>query len=83
MVSGQIKRDYTTKHPRLRAYKNDALDLLNTFMEYELVYVPRSQNILANGLAYVASSRQRPHDEKQFIFQTKYRPTMPDNEKYW
>ena len=49
---------------------------------YELVFVPRSQNILANGLACAASSYQRPLSDKQIIIQTKYRPAVPDNEKY-
>ena len=75
--------EYTAKHPRLRAYRNDAIDLLKTFVEYELVFVPRSQNIIANGLAYIASSYHKSPNDKQIIIQTKYRLAVPDNEKYW
>ena len=59
------------------------MDLLKTFEEYELVFVPRHQKILANGLVCTASSCQRPYDSKQFTVQVKYRPAVPDNEKYW
>ena len=59
------------------------MDLLKTFVEYELVFVPRSQNILANGWACAAISYQRSHSDKQLIIQTKYRPLVPNNEKYW
>ena len=56
--------EYTNKHLRLRAYRNYAMDLLKTFEEYELVFVPRSQKILANGLACASSSCQRPYEKK-------------------
>ena len=83
LVIKQVNGEYTTKHPRLRAYRNDAMDILKTFVEYELVFVPRSQNILSNGLACAASSYQRSHKDKNFTIQTKYKPEVPDNEKYW
>ena len=75
--------EYTVKHPRLRAYRNDAMELLKTFVEYELVFVPRSRNIIANGLACIASAYHKPPSDNQIIIQTKYRPAVPDNEKYW
>lgn len=83
IVIKQVNKEYTTKHPRLRAYRNDAMDLLKTFIEYELVFVPRSQNIVANGLACITSSYQKSPSDKKIIIQTKYRPAVPDNEKYW
>ena len=51
MIIKQVKGEYTARHPRLRAYRNDTMDLLKTFVEYDLVFVPMSQNIIANGLA--------------------------------
>ena len=59
------------------------MDLLKTFVEYELVFIPRSQNIIANGLACIASSYHKSPSDKKIIIQTKYRPAVPDNEKYW
>ena len=82
LIIKQVNGEYTVKHPRLMAYRNDTLDLLKTFVEYELVFVPRSQNTIANGLSYVASSYHKPPSDQQIIIQTKFRPSVPDNEKY-
>ena len=75
--------EYTAKHPRLRAYKNDAMDLLKTFVEYELVFVPRIHNAVENGLACMASSYHKPPSDQKIIIQMKFRPAVLDNDKYW
>jgi ribonuclease HI len=51
LIIKQIKGEYFAKHPRLRAYRNVVLDLLQCFTEYDLQVIPRGQNILADGLA--------------------------------
>ena len=71
LIIKQVNGEYIAKHRRLRAYRNDAMDLLKTFVEYELVFVPRSQNIIVNGLACIGSSYHKPPSEKQIIIQTK------------
>ena len=58
LVNRQIKGEYTAKKPRLKAYRDDSLDILKTFTEYDLTFVPRNQNILANDLAFAASTYQ-------------------------
>ena len=83
MIIRQVNGEYTAKHPRLRAYRDDAMDLLKTFVEFQLTFIPRNQHILANGLAFVASTCLRPYESKQYTIQVKYRPVVPDNEKYW
>ena len=60
LIIKHVNGEYAVKNPRLRAYRNDAMDLLKTFVEYELVFVPRSQNVIVNGLACVASSYHKP-----------------------
>lgn len=40
LIIKQIKREYAAKHPRLRAYGNDVLEFLQTFVEYDLVVIP-------------------------------------------
>lgn len=67
LIIKQVNGEYTVKHPRLRAYRNDTMDLLKTFVEYKLVFVPRSQNAIANGLACVASSYHKPPSDQQII----------------
>ena len=44
MVITQVKGIYQKKQPRLRAYKNFALDLLKEFSEYDLSAIPREKN---------------------------------------
>ena len=83
LIIKKIKYQCQTKHPRLRAYRNDAMDILKKFMEYELVFVPRSQNVIANGLACLDSSYPKTPVDQQIVIQTKFRSAVPDNEKYW
>ena len=78
----KVNGEYTAKHTRLRAYRNDTMELLKTFVEYELVFVPRSQNVIANGLACLASSYPKTPIDQRIIIQTIFRPAVPDNEKY-
>ena len=56
------------------------MDLLKTFVEIQLTFVPRNQNIIANGLAFAASTFLRPYKSKQYTVQVKYIPAVPDNE---
>ena len=83
LVIKQVNGEYTAKHPRLRAYRNDTMDLLKTFVEYKLVFVPRSQNVIANGLACLSSSYPKTPSDQKNIIQTKFRPVVLENEKYW
>ena len=71
------------KHPRLRAYKDDSMDLLKYFTEFQLTLVPKDQNSFSSGLALVASTCLRPWERKQYAIQEKFRPTVPNNKRYW
>jgi ribonuclease HI len=44
LIINQVKGIYQAKHPRLRAYRNIVLDLLEEFSEYNLSVIPRGQN---------------------------------------
>ena len=46
---------YQAKHPRMRAYRNLVLDLLESFKEYQLSVIPRSQNHIVDSLVVAAS----------------------------
>ena len=78
-----IKGNYSAKNPRLREYRNVSLDLLKTFEKYELTFIPRAQNSLANELPFPASTCQIPHANEQFTVKFKSRPIVPDNIDYW
>lgn len=83
MIIKQVNGEYTAKHPRLRTYKDDAMDLLKTFAEFQLTFVSRNQNILSNGLAFAARTCLTPYEIKKCTTQVKYIPIVPDNERYW
>jgi len=83
LIIRQIKGEYSTKNPKLREYRNSTLDLLKTFEKYELIFIPRAQNHLANELAFAASNCQIPRTNEQFDIKVKNRPAIPDNEDYW
>ena len=56
LIISQIKGEYLAKNPRLREYRNSSLDLLKTFEKYELTFIPRAQNSLANELAFASNN---------------------------
>ena len=76
----QVNGEYSAKHPRLRAYRDDAMDLLRTFDGFQLIFLPRNQNFLANGLAFATRTCLTPYETKQCTTQVKFRPDVPDNE---
>ena len=78
-----MKGEYSTKNPRLREYRNAALDLLKTFKKYELTFIHRAQNRLANDVSFAASNCQIPHVNEQFIVKVKNRPIVLGNVDYW
>lgn len=80
----QVRGVYQAKHPRMRAYRNTVLDLLQDIREYQFVVIQREQNVIANALAVSASVFKIPiHPNKKYEIQMKHRPTVPDNLKYW
>ena len=83
LIIKQIKGEYSTRNLRLREYQNATLDLLKTFEKYELVFIPRSFNHLANELSFNASNCQIPKINEQLSVKVKHRPTMPDNVDHW
>jgi ribonuclease HI len=84
LIIKQIKGEYATKHPRLRAYRNVVLDALQCFTEIDLQVMPRGQNILADGLATSTTTCKIPfHPTRKYTVEVKCRPTIPDNIRYW
>ena len=50
LVNNQVKGIYQAKHPRMRAYRNVVLDLLQDIPEYQFFIVPREQNVIEDAL---------------------------------
>jgi hypothetical protein len=84
LVIKQIKGEYFSKHPRIRAYRNVVLYFLQCFTEIGLQVIPRGQNILADGLATSSATCKIPfHPNHQYTVEVKCRPTILDNIRYW
>ena len=79
LIVRQVNGEYNAKHPRIRAYRNDSMDLLKTFDEFQLFFVLRNQNFLANGLAFATRTCLTPYETKQCTTQVKFRPAVLDN----
>jgi hypothetical protein len=83
LVINQVKGIYQTKHPRMRAYKNMALDLLEEFSEYDISAIPREKNQIVDALATSASVFKIPiFPNKKYEIEDKHRPAVPDNIKH-
>lgn len=76
LIIKKIKGENAAKHHRLRNYTNVVLDFLRTFEEYDISFIQRNHNVLANGLDFLASTCQMPHINKQYIVKIKHRPVV-------
>ena len=79
-----VKGVYQTKNPRMRSYRNLALDLLQNFTECNFTVIPRLQNAVADALAVLGATFKIPiHKNRRFEIEVKHRLAVPDNIKYW
>jgi ribonuclease HI len=84
LIINQVKGIYQENRPRLRAYRNIVLDLLEEFSEYSLSMIPRGQNQIVDALATSASVfKILVFPNRGYEIEVKNRPTIPDNIKYW
>ena len=72
------------KNIRLKAYKDEVWKLRDSFMFFELSYIHKAMNHLADSLAVSASIFVSPLTPRlNYDVQVKYRPSLPDNVKFW
>ena len=82
LIIKQLKGEYAAKHPRLRAYRNAVHHFLDTFVEYDLAVIPRTQNVIADNLVVSARTCKITHPNKPHTIEIKHRPTVPGNMRY-
>ena len=82
LVVQQIISAYQAKHPRLRSYRNEVWDLIDSFFSaFNISFIPREENTMANSLATSASNFKVPLTPKfRYDVEVKYRPSIPNNE---
>jgi ribonuclease HI len=84
IIINKIKGIYQEKQPRLRAYRNLVLDLLEKFPEYNLSAIPREKNQIVDALTTSTTVFKVPiFPGKKYKVEVKYKPVVPINIKYW
>jgi ribonuclease HI len=85
LIVKQIRNMYQAKHPRLRTYRNEVWDLIDSFFSaFNISFIPREKNVMADSLAVSASNFKVPLPPKlRYDVEVKYRPSIPDNVKHW
>jgi ribonuclease HI len=84
LIIQQVKNVYQTKHPRLRNYRNEVWDLVDSsFLAFNISFIPRKENAPVDFLAFSASLFEVPAlPADRSDVQIKYRPSIPDNVKH-
>ena len=69
---------------RLKAYRDEVLNIIPSFSEFRIAHVPRLMNEMADSLAVSACNFIPPLPPKlSYEIQVKYRPSLPDNVEFW
>jgi hypothetical protein len=81
----QIRNIYQAKHPRLRSYRNEVWDLIDSFLSsFNNSFIPREENGMADSLAISAINFRVPLPPKlRYDIEVKCRPSIPNNVKHW
>jgi ribonuclease HI len=84
LIIQQVNSTFQAKHVRLKAYRDEVWKIKDSFSIFDISYIPRAMNHLANSLAVSASMFIPPMPPRlNYEIQIKYRPSLPDNVKYW
>jgi hypothetical protein len=68
----------------LKAYKDEVWKIRDSFSIFDISYVPKAMNHLVDSLVVSASMFIPPMPPRlNYEIQVKYRPSLPDNIKYW
>jgi ribonuclease HI len=85
LIVHHIKNLYQTKHPRLRSYRNEVWDLVDSFFStFNISFIPREENTMADSLVVSTSNLIIPILPKiKYDVEVKYKPSILNNVKYW
>jgi ribonuclease HI len=85
LIFHQIRNIYQTKHPRLRSYRNEIWDLVDSFfLVFIISFIPREANAMDDSLVVSTSNFGVPLPPKlRYDVEVKFRPSIPDNVKHW
>ena len=85
LVVNRVNDSYQTKHPRMRAYRNEVWDMFgNHFTKCKFRVIPRRENGVVDYLALVVGKFETPiQSQKTYKVKPVNRPSIPENSKYW
>ena len=84
MIIQQVNKSFQAKHVRLKAYRDEVLKAIQDLVDFKITYVPREMNELVDSLVVSACAVIPPLPHKlTYKIQVKYRPSLPDNVKFW
>jgi ribonuclease HI len=84
LIIHQVNKYFQEKHVRMKEYRDEVLRAIHTFTDFKISYVPRAMNELVDSLVVLACSFIPPLPHKlNYEIQVKYRPSLPDNVKFW
>ena len=84
LIIQQVNNTFQAKNVKLKAYRDEVWKLRYSFMFFELSYIPRAMNHLTDSLPVSASLFVPPLPPRlSYDIQVKYRPSLPDNVKFW
>jgi ribonuclease HI len=85
LVVQQVKNVYQTKHPRLKNYRNEVWDLIDSFfLGFNISFIPWEENAPADFQAFSSSLFEDPaRPTNKSEVEVRYRPSIPDNVKHW
>jgi len=80
LILRQVLAKYRTRDPKLKLYRKLVKAVVNQFKKLAYVHTPRSQNILANSLASLASSLEIPlnRNSETIVVRTMDSPAIYD-----
>ena len=84
LIIQQVNNTFQANNVTLKAYIDEVWKLKDSFMFFELSYVPRAMNHLVDSLVVFASIFIPPLPPKlSYEIQVKYRSSLPYNVKFW
>ena len=85
LIVKQIKKQYQSKNPRLRSYRNCAWNLIeNFFSSFNIHYISRMENQQTNSLSKATVNFVPSIVLKlKYHIEMRHRPSIPNNVQHW
>jgi ribonuclease HI len=81
LVVNLVRKNYSPRNKLLKCYTQFVWMLISNMLSFNITHVKREINSMVDRLAIFASSptRQILHERPDCMFQSLYRPHIPDN----